>query len=67
MNIRDVYLKGYCDGDKLTNNEVYEAMHAYDHAAKALIALGPAFTIAFKEANKVYMWLYDVAKARGMI
>lgn len=67
MNIRDVYLKAYCDGDRINNNDLYLALHHYKAAADALIDLGPAFNIAFKEANKVYMWPHDIAKARGMI
>ena len=67
MNIHDVYQKGYAVGDYMTNKEVYEAMQAFKQAADALIGLGPCFAIAFKEANRCYLWLDSVAVARGML
>ena len=67
MHIRDVYLDASCNGNRINNNDLYNALGHYKAAVEALIVLGPAFTIAFKEANQCYLWLESVAKARGML
>lgn len=67
MKLSDVYLSGYCDGDRLTDQNVLEAMQAFKQAADSLAVLGPAFRVPFKELNRCYLWLDSVAIARELI
>lgn len=67
MNIRDVYQKAYCGDDYMSSNEIREALKVYEVVARDLFTLGPCFNIAAKEANRVYLWLDSVARARGII
>ena len=66
MKLSNVYLSGYCDGDRLSNQEVLEARQAFKQAADNLAELGPAFLVTFKELNNCYWWLHDIAIARGL-
>lgn len=66
MKLKDCYLEAYCKGDRLSDKEVIEFLAVYKIAADALILLGPAFTIAFKEADNCLMWLDSMAVARKL-
>lgn len=59
-------LRKYRDGDKLTDNEVLHGIIVFRKAANALVALGPVFSLAFREANNLYMSLSDIAVVRKL-
>lgn len=67
MKLNECYEKAYCQGDRLTDEEVLEYLVAYKKAADAMLPLGQAFNISFKEANRCYLWLMSIADARELV
>lgn len=65
MLVNDVYEK-YCNGDKISDAQLLEAIIAYRDAASSVLKLGIAFRVTFKEIDNVYMRLNDMAIARGL-
>lgn len=64
MNIGGKIYYRYMRGDHLTDSEVDQGMEIFKKLADAALAAGPAFAIAFKEANRVYLGLQDIYFAR---
>lgn len=54
----------YLNGESLTNVEVNFGAAYFRDLADKLVKCGPAFSLAFKEANVVYMRLEDFQDAR---
>ncbi len=60
---RDIYKK-FLKGDFLTNAEVNFGVEFFKDLADKLILCGPAFSLAFKETNQLYLRLMDMQAAR---
>lgn len=60
-----IYRK-YVAGDKLTDAEVIYGRQLFKRAADALFGTGPVFSLAAKEANRLYLALDDIAEARKL-
>lgn len=56
----------YVAGDKLTDAEVLFGRKLFKRAADALFGTGPVFSLAAKEANRLYLALDDIAEARKL-
>lgn len=54
-------------GDPLTDDELRDAIAAYEAAATALLPLGPKFSLAFREANRLAEELKGYARHRGLL
>ncbi len=66
MKLSECYLSAYCGVVELSDKEVMEFLITYKASVGILSQLGPAFTIAFKEANNCCTWLESVALAREL-
>lgn len=64
MNQGDIIYQKYISCDSVTDEEIKEGIILFKNAADSCIKCGMAFSIAFKEANRVYMWLSAVQRAR---
>lgn len=64
MNQGDIIYQKYISGDIITDEEIKEGIILFKNAADSCIKCGMVFSIAFKEANHVYMWLESVKQAR---
>ena len=64
MTTKSLYEK-YCDGDSLTDAEVSDGIVKFEAAERALLALGPCFSVARKECSRVYQYFKNFADARS--
>ena len=60
---RDIYRK-YCDGDRITNAELTQAVIDYEAAEQALFKLGPAYEITRKSVTQTLISLEGMKRAR---
>jgi hypothetical protein len=60
----DKIYEKWVDGDSLSNAELKYGIEFYEELSRKLSACGPAFRLAFKEANQVYLGLCDYQDAR---
>ncbi len=60
-----IYRK-YVAGDPLTDAEVLYGRKLFKRAADALFGTGDVFILAAREANRLYLALDDIAKARKL-
>jgi hypothetical protein len=54
----------YIQGESLSDAEISFGVDYYSDLANKLFKCGPAFSIAFVEANRIYMRLEDMQIAR---
>lgn len=64
MTTKSLYEK-YCDGDSLTDAEVSDGIVKFEATERALLALGPYFSVARKECSRVYQSFKNFANARS--
>lgn len=57
----------YCDGDRLTNDEVLLGIEQFTEAYTATWKLGPEFRVNAKEFVKMAINFTDIARARKLI
>lgn len=61
---RDVYEKYYCNGDRISDAKIVQAIEDFTAAHTALLKLGPCFEVSRKEIGRCLMWLEDIKHAR---
>lgn len=64
MNQGGIIYEKYIKGDILTDEEVSAGISIFKAASDSCIKCGPVFSLAFKEANSVYMRMLDIKEAR---
>lgn len=66
MSTKESYEK-FLKGDPISDDALIELNQDMKSAADVLIKLGPRFSIAFKEANNVYMTTSEFIRAKGLM
>ena len=62
--ISEIYEK-FVAGDNLTTLELKAGLAHFDKAAELLLQMGPVFTLAFREANRVAQAFEGFIEARA--